>query len=527
MKRTRTIAGFCAAILLVSGALSSCGNNTVATGSPVTLNGDAIYPVQCDDTLTYWMSLDARLEGTYANFGETPLAKELEKQTGIKIEYIHPQAGQGGEQFNIMLASNELPDMVTYDWVNYGSGPDTAIEEEYIYSLNDAIDKYAPALKQYLADNPEVDKKVKTDSGNYFAFPFVRGEEWMACAQGLILRKDWLDKLGMDEPKTLDELEEVLRGFKSLGATAPLVLSASQLQMVLFAYGVAPGFYVDDGKVIYGYAQDECRQAIERLASWYAEGLLDNNLVSVDNKYIQARVLNGDAGAYCGYVVSGMGALLDAKPNEEFDLVAVAQPTLDGGRPEFGYAEDIVLSTSAVAVSTNCWNLELASRFLDYGYTEKGHMLYNFGIEGESYEMVDGKPVFTDLITNNPDGLTFAQAAVRYTRSPSSGIFVHDPEYVRQSLTYPEHQQHAYDVWSDSNMTEHIMPPITLQAEEQSESTDIMNNISTYFAEKYVAYITGKESLDTFDDMVAQLNEYGLERVVEIRQAAYDRYIKR
>ena len=153
-------------------------------------------------------------------------------------------------------------------------------------------------------------------------------------------------------------------------------------------------------------------------------------------------------------------------------------------------------------------------------------MLYNFGIEGESYELKDGKPVFTDLITKNPDGLTFAQAAVRYMRSPYSGVFVHDPEYVKQSLTYPE-QQHAYDVWSDTNMTEHLMPPVTLMPEEQSEAADIMNNVSTYASEKYVAYITGQESLDSFGDMQAKIKEYGIDRVLELRQQAYDRYMKR
>ena len=389
MEQRRRIAGLCAAVLLVTGALSSCGGETAHTGAKVTLNGDAVYPLQCDDTLTYWVDLDTRLQGAVDNLGATPFAKELEKRTGVKVEYVHPQAGQTSEQFNIMLASNELPDLVTSNWAGYAGGADTAIEEDYIYKLNDAIEKYAPALSAYLKENPDVDKKIKTDGGNYFVFPFVRGEQWMACAQGLILRKDWLDKLGMNEPKTLDELETVLRGFKTLGANSPLVLSTPQLQMFFYAYGMAPDFYIENGKVHYSYAEEKCREVIQKIADWYKEGLLDNNLVSVDTKYIQSRILNGEAGAYYGYVVSGMGALLDAKPGNGFALTAVAQPTKDGGKPEYGYAEDTVLAPYAVAISTNCKNLELAARFLDYGYTDEGHMLYNFGIEGESYELKD------------------------------------------------------------------------------------------------------------------------------------------
>ena len=76
-------------------------------------------------------------------------------------------------------------------------------------------------------------------------------------------------------------------------------------------------------------------------------------------------------------------------------------------------------------------------------------------------------------------------------------------------------------------MTEHLMPPVTLMPEEQSEAADIMNNVSTYASEKYVAYITGQESLDSFGDMQAKIKEYGIDRVLELRQQAYDRYMKR
>lgn len=524
MKNIRKIAGICAAALAAAGTLSSCGNGNVSTGAEVKLNGSEIYPIECEDTLTYWMGIDPRLEGAYTSFGETPLGKEVEKRTGVKVEYVHPQIGQETEQFNILLASNELPDIVTYNWAGYAGGPDQAIDEEYIYKLNDVFEKYAPALTKYLSQNPDVDKKIKTDNGSYYVFPFVRGEEWMTCSQGLILRKDWLDKLGLEEPKTLDELETALRGFKTLGASAPLVLNTEQLQMMLFAYGTAPDFYVNDGKVVYGYATQEYKKALEKIASWYSEGLLDNNLVSVDTKYIQSRVLNGDAGAFYGYVVSGLGALLDAKPSDDFKLTAVAQPTQNGGKPEFSYKEDNVLAASAAAISTNCKNVELAARFLDFGFTEEGHMLYNFGIEGESYEMADDEPVFTDLITDNPEGLTFVQAAVRYSRAPSSGIFVQDPAYVKQSLTYPEEQQKAYDMWSDTNMSEHLLPPTTLLSEEQNEYAEIMNNVNTYVSEKKVAFVTGKESIDGFDAYLEQLKAYNLDRALELRQNAFDRY---
>lgn len=524
MKKIKAIIGVGAVLMAGACLLSSCNSETDTAASEVILNGDAIYPVQCEDTISVWRGLDSALEGRYENLGDTPMAQALEEQTGIKVEYVHPQAGQQNEQFNIMLASNSLPDVVMSNWAGYAGGADKAIEDEYILQLNDIIANYSPALASYLAENPEVDKKMKTDSGNYYAYPFVRGEDWMTCNQGLMIRKDWLDQLGMEVPQTLDEFEAVLRGFKTICTGAPLVLDTGQLKTILYAYGTMPDFYVEDGKVVYGYATEQFRDAVERIASWYAEGLIDNNLVSVDRAYIQARMLNGDAGACYGYVVSGMGALLDARPSEEFELVAIPQPTLDGGVPEFSAKEDSVLQSSATAISTNCKNPELAARWLDYGFTEAGHMLFNFGIEGESYTIEDGKPVFTDLLTNNPEGLSFSQVAVEYTLASGSGTFVQDPGFVTQSLTYREEQQNAYDVWANTNMSEHLMPPISFTSEEQGASAELLNDINTYAMETFIAFVTGSQSLDTFDTYLEQLNSYGLEEVLQIRQAAYDRY---
>ena len=53
------------------------------------------------------------------------------------------------------------------------------------------------------------------------------------------------------------------------------------------------------------------------------------------------------------------------------------------------------------------WEVEVVARLLDYAYSEAGATLYNFGTEGESYTVVDGQPVYTDLVLNNPDGMTW------------------------------------------------------------------------------------------------------------------------
>ena len=64
---------------------------------------------------------------------------------------------------------------------------------------------------------------------------------------------------------------------------------------------------------------------------------------------------------------------------------------------------------TGMAITTACKYPVEAARWCDWVYSEEGHMYKVFGIEGETYEWVDGFPKFTDLIVNNPDGLSFSQ----------------------------------------------------------------------------------------------------------------------
>ena len=102
MKHIKKTALLLALLMLIT-TFAGCGKGEVASiesnGAKVTLNGDAIYPVQCDDTLTFWFTGTAIWETKYQNFGETPLGKEVAKKSGVNIEYVHPSAGQGGEPF--------------------------------------------------------------------------------------------------------------------------------------------------------------------------------------------------------------------------------------------------------------------------------------------------------------------------------------------------------------------------------------------------------------------------------------------
>ena len=181
-------------------------------------------------------------------------------------------------------------------------------------------------------------------------------------------------------------------------------------------------------------------------------------------------------------------------------------------------------SGASAAISTNCKNVELAARLLDYNFSEEGHNLVNFGIEGVSYDWIDGYPTYNDTIYNNPEGLTISQAMGMYGRASINGPFIQDPRYLEQYYSIPELSE-AINLWAETDYGKYIMPPVSATSEEASELAKIINNVKTYADEMESKFITGAISINEFDTYIAQLKKFGIERAIEIKQANYDRYM--
>lgn len=516
---------FCVCLLLTGCA----GSNETAetTAGNVKVNGDKIYPLQTDSELTVWCSLNSLLSTNYSNLGETPFGKELEKRTGVHVNYDHPAQGQEGEQFNLLLASNDLPDIISYNWM--GFGPEKAIKNGYITELDDVFKKYAPNLSAFLEANEELAVMAKTDSGKYYAFPFFRGEEELCFYTGPILRKDWLDELGLELPETIEEWETMLRAFKEeKGADVPLSVSMDSFQngFLTGAFGVKNGIYLSkDDKVKYGPLEPEYKEFLKLMNKWYKEGLLDKNFAGIDATQLQTNMLNSRTGATFGTASGNMGRWLDAMATEKtsFDLVGAKYPVMNkGDKAPFAKADWQFTPGGARGITSQCKNVELAARWLDYGYGEEGHMFMNFGAEGISYNMVDGYPKLTETITKNPE-TPMSLMLPQYLMGSYSGPFVQDRRIVEQVQNYPQ-QRAAVKLWAETDATKRNMPPITHTSDEDSEYTRIMGTVVTFVSEKSCDFIIGTESFDKYDEFIEEIKAMGAEDALKIKEQALKRY---
>jgi len=525
-------------IFMISGCSSSISNKKNIQTNQESKNG--IYPFKTDVTLKYWMILHNNVSEVTNNFGNLPIAKELEKKTGIKVKYIHPPKGQEHEAFTIMIASGDMPDIIEITGLRYPGGPNNAISSGIILKLDELMKKDAPNLSKYLSGYPEIDKMIKTDNGHYYVFPFLRPDEELLVTFGPVLRKDWLDELGLEIPQTLDDWYKMLKAFKEVkNIEAPLTATVKLddkntifsefIKLFSGATGSYHDFYIEDGMVKFGPIEQNRKFFFQTMAKWYKEGLIDRNIAINDNKAQDYKMLNGKSGATICSGGSGLGKWLIELKNKDpkSNLVAVRYPSLKRGMtPKFGVMSLEYSGTGSAAISAKSKNPDIAAKFLDFMYGEDGHNIMNFGIENISYSKVCNEPRYTDIIMNNPTKIAPVTIMSKYIRAHTNGAFIQDKRYLEQYYSLPEQKKALY-VWKNTDQKKYRMLPVTPDTEESVELSNLIKDINDYVDDMTYKFIIGNEPISSFDEYVSQVKKLGIDRVLEIYQSALDRYNKR
>lgn len=522
----KKIVGLLLVVVLLATALVGCGGkkDEVVDGG--------------GQTLTYWVILDGNAAPVVGSYDELLLYQEMEKKFNVDLQFVHPVSGQDTEQFNLMLASRDLTDVIETNWLRvYNGGPDKAVSDGIIISLNDLIEAgKTPNLSKLLEAEDDFRKSLMTESGDFYVFPSV-GSKSSANFGGLFLRQDWLDELGLEVPETIDEWEVVLTAFKEKkGATTPFTTTFGTMLTGVFdgAYGLDSRFYIEDGKVMYGALDPMFKDYIIRMRDWVEKGLIDRDIFSNDQKSVDNKIVNNKAGASYGSIGANLGrymTLAEETGIEGFNLVGAQFPVLKkGDTPTHGPYNPLYNGNCSAAISTKNTKVDLTAEILDFAYSEEGGLLYNFGVEGITYNMVDGYPTYTDLILKNPDGLPVAQAMSKHFRAnagaPTLGSY---PAYLEQYYTYDLQIEalKTFNEYTDSFSKNYYPMAASLTPEESEEIATLQNDIITYCDEMITKFVIGTEPIEKFDEFVANLKTIGVERAIEIKQAAYDRYIKR
>ncbi len=489
------------------------------------------YPLFDDvTTFTLWTSNSPDLSEIISDLNQYVVFEELEKVTNVRWDATLVSFFSSTEQFQLMVASQDYTDVVcrALDTGGYTGGADQAIEEDFLIDVTELIDENMPNLLGWFDTYPELKKQISSAEGNIAGFPKIYLEPSDVTAGGCI-RLDWLEELGLETPKTFDDLEYVLEQFRDQkGAAEPLVISVNtgvQAEL-LNGYNIAAGFYQVDGEVRFGAMQPEFKDYLAMMNRWYQEGLLSDSFLTSQADVLMDvnSILNNQTGVWYGTGVQTITNIVNMA-NGPMSITGVPYVTVDGSKAHVG-EESTVLDSIMWSITTECEDPAAICQYIDYIYGEDGIQLANYGVEGETFNYVDGKLVFTDLVKNNPD-LTYSLALNVYTCDRQTPVpFVIDEEKAR--MDYTEDQMNAVEVWSNATDGLYNIPRqgVTMTTEETEEYNSIYSDIDTYMDESISKFIVGDTSLEEFDAFVAQLETMGIADCIAIEQAAYDRYLQ-
>lgn len=563
----KKLTAFFTACALVVMSLAGCGGSP-ADNSSSTQSESASESTSTEQTATsisYWMDPQNIGSSQVKSFKDHKAWQEYEKNVGVSIDWQEPASGQSAEQFNLIIATKDMPDIMYAYWsTQYPGGPDAAIADGKIVALNDYIDQYAPNFKAYLDAHPDIRQEITTDSGNIYCFPGVytytsansdvwqdtiTREPYEETFMGLVIRKDLLDKANLDIPVTLDDWYEALVAFKDMGIKYPMsciamMLTGSNafatayditLPMVGFNAGNTAFALNDKGSIIYGPAQDGYKGYLTFMNKLYSEGLLDPDFMVQDRTNVQSKIINGEVGAWVEMMPTGLGALrsqvLAEDPDSEFYPVGVPNPVLKEGQQLLYKQGNAAYVGAGAAITTSCKDIAAACKVLDYGWSEEGNRLLNWGIEGVSYEMVDGWPKLTDKMIHNDKGISASEAFSEYRNLNGPYPMDHTQrleskrDYTLKDGEIDENLK-SLDLWSDpaNGLKRAGLPSTTMLVEEASTYANAYNEISTYVSEMFSKFIMGNEPLDKFESYQENLKAMGLEDVMRLQETALDRY---
>jgi len=458
------------------------------------------------------------------DYNDVTAHKELAKRTGVHIEWILPPLGQEAENYNIMIASGNYPDIINAPYLMYPGGYDRAIDDGVHLDLTDLIKEYIPNYYKFVNSDPEIRREVVTDSGRFSVIYNLQAVPSEGGDAGPVVRGDWLDELGIDIPVTYDDWYDMLVAFRDRKKVdGPLYLyrtGVNTLNILLRGFNVAKGFYQVDGEVKYGPIEEGYREYVELMNKWYSEGLIDKDFYTRMDGFFPPTELTttGQVGAWWEFSSMLPVRTMQAEdPN--YRLVAVPHPTVNEGDQIHIGDRPFYNRGSATAITTACEQPEIVAKWINYLFSEEGSLLANYGIEGETFKYKDnGKP---ELIV--PEGVMGYDFGIQHTMMVEMP-FIFDP--TRDEAWLDEAVFEARKVWASSDGL-YDLPPVTTTAEEENEFAQIMGDIETFVDEMTVKFIIGDEPLKNYNAYIERIKSMGIDRAIEIQQGALERYYER
>ena len=533
MRRTAMRVGSAVCAVALLGSLAACGGDkkptTTADGKPI-------------------VSVLVAKEPNQDKIANMQWAKDLEADCDCKIEWQEVDNGDFANQRNTTLSAGDIPDISLHAFSFVYAEQFSNLFED----LNQDLDKL-PNVKAFFKEKPDA-QKLNTDSkGHLYTLPNAHGKNNAGTGQLMMINKAWLDKLGLQVPTTWDELENVLKAFKTQDPNgngqadeipmnikklegsyftwySPMLLLNSTGIVTGFNKGVSEyGFYAKNGVVKSFLTSDEYKQVIKYYHKLISEGLIPAEWATKDDDAYNADQISDGKTAKTGVVFGwspsdNFGKLKDqyiAMPVPSAPGVSPDQTVWDGSSSE--------LSPAGLSISSHAANKDAALKLANLLYSEKysvQQFLGSFGKAitktGEHEYTVDNDKLSQLTGDNQYPGLSELLVGWIPDEATIKGD-THADELIEVNKVYEEQRSH-FDPVKD-----YIPDYVNMDNMDPSDATKLNTNNAEIFnttMQKTAAWMSKGGIDEEWDAYCKQLDSIGLQESTKIWQKWYDTYTK-
>lgn len=498
----------------------------------------SIYPLTEEPvTFTYFTGFESEFKGVIESMDDFASIAKAEEMTNVHIDWKCVAGPAMVENMLIMFASGDTTDFISSATDFYAGGGNQAVSDGILLDLTDYVDECMPNYMNLLNENPNIKLEVTESDGSYTYIRKILEENFVSI--GMAIRQDWLDELNLNVPTTYDELTNVLEAFHSeYGCKDTIYLDKeANFGFGYLAYGYGtPGYrigdhtesqyYQVDGAVKSSLIQDGYKDFLKMLAQWYAAGYISSDFVSADSRPggdDQTTAINSGNTGVWKTSINVLGSVDSWLTAEGAEITALDWIGTDGTITNT-FADLSHSDQQNISIGANCANPELACQWADFWFSDYGMQIWNWGVEGGCYEIVDGKVQFLDSLYDNEWGISASAAVQAYSLASYS---LPSMQYAdRFSSFYSELQAATYDTWNTNSNDSNAMIYTDIAAAYSEEYSAIINDICTYAETMILSFITGTADIDKeWDNYVASLKSMNLDRAVELMQLSYDEYL--
>ena len=471
----------------------------------------------------------------------------LLRDYNINVEIaLEADASQYDEKVNVAITSGSIPDLMLVN----PQQMDTLIKADMVSDMTTVLNDYlAPEPHQYLLEGTGAEALASVTYDGKVMFIPANITSLENNAFPLFIRKDWLDNLGLDVPKTIEDFKKVAIAFTkddpdqngkddtyglAVSGQSNLLHDWGGLYGFFPAYGVQPCtwydymiFYSEDenGNIVWDGEKPEVKEGLQLLADLYKEGAIPKDFITMDNNKIMEDMNAGKGGMTFGVRGLPYWAIQNTiKNNPEAEWYAMNMPTKDGSQPPIFVYQPVNV---AYAVSAECEHPEAIVKMMNAYYRLADPERPDFdsktlettvsagefiAVHDPDQEMNDHKALFEAIKKEDKSGLN-ASLQVQYDEVMEYVETKNPEKWSRWNAVYPE-EGHAYYLVFGLNDASMLKKNVwwKLPSENMVEKLPIYRDMAQETMTKIIA---GAEPVSAWDDMVAQWKKLGGDEITQ------------